>query len=601
MATWTSKIRTEAVDGTTIRANQQGVISSVGFMEPFSAGTKNGAPSIWYVDLNVVSSGGGRSWATAFKTLTEGLAAAQAYQSTSGNLAYAHRSIIYVVGDKLDEDLVILAEKTDVIGVGSCNNLDKPTLLGNHVPVTTTTGGCRFFNFHFEADAIGILWDLTGVSTGIKFINCDFSARGENVTSAIRMAACSFVEIAHCRFFGQEDATYPSVACIDILAGNAEETYIHDNFLVGKIGVRINASTTTGGGTGNIRIENNTIHAATYCIDDNSSKVLVVGNTMMTQGRREEAIDINIEYAANNTLKHEGGEVNIPYRDDDGYCANATATRGARGKSYFVDTNMTDDNGDGRTWETAKQLLASAIALSAADVTGSARNWCSQNTIYYQGDFDTTGEDLVALAKNTDIVGCGSYSSYAGMAVLKGHHTISGVYPRARFYNIVFLQDGTSPMITLPADNDGVEFHKCIFAGAAGVAIGIQSTENQNLIVEDCRFIGLDQTACFSTACIYIGSGDNNTMLIRNNIMLGGNGLVLHATQTGLNIWAIGNYIRTEQVCIDDDSNELLTADNKCISTGTLSNAFDGRLGYALGNIVSGKNDDTAWVKELNN
>ena len=90
MATYASKLRSSALDGATLRLNAAGQAAAGGIMEPFSAGTTGGAPSVFYVDGNVVSSGNGLGWLSAFKTLAEGLAAAHSYASTSGNRAWAH-------------------------------------------------------------------------------------------------------------------------------------------------------------------------------------------------------------------------------------------------------------------------------------------------------------------------------------------------------------------------------------------------------------------------------------------------------------------------------------------------------------------------------
>lgn len=300
MATYASKLRDTAIDNSTIQFDSLGRIQAGGMMAPFSAGTKGGAPSVFYVDGNVVSSGNGLSWTSAFKTLTEGLVAAHAYMSTSGNRAWAHRATVYACGDTLTEDLVILAEKSDVIGVGTNSGFDKCGLTGNHVPVTTNCWAVRFYNFHFRATTAGIIWDLTAPSHGIKFFNCEFAGRSASHTHAIRAIVVQNVEIAYCRWFTSTGNF--TTAAIEIGAGNAYGLYVHDNIIVGSLGVVINASTTAVGGA--LYIDNNIVNAAGLTIDDNSDLAIVTNNRCISAGAyaADTSHDFNLAKACNNVV-----------------------------------------------------------------------------------------------------------------------------------------------------------------------------------------------------------------------------------------------------------------------------------------------------------
>ena len=300
MATWASKLRKEALDNATVRLNAAGKVSAGGIMEPFSAGTKGGAPSVFYVDGNVVSSGNGLGWLSAVKTLSEGLALAHAYQSTSGNRAWAHRATVYACGDTIDEDLIKGAEKSDIIGVGTNSGFDKCGLTGNHAPVTTSVAAMRMYNFHFTSDTAGILWDLIGVSNGMKFIDCDFSGRtAAQQTRAVRITASTFIEIAGCRCLTAPGGF--STAAIEIGAGNSAGFYVHDSFVVGTIGVLINASATAVGG--HLLVDKNVIRATTLCFDDNSNLGILTNNTMISAADNTtlgNCVDYNEALAANN-------------------------------------------------------------------------------------------------------------------------------------------------------------------------------------------------------------------------------------------------------------------------------------------------------------
>jgi len=301
MGAYAGKVRSTAVDNATIRLNASGEISAGGIMEPFSAGTKGGAPSVFYVDGNVVSSGNGLSWLSAVKTLAEGLAMAHSYMSTSGNRAWAQRATVYCCGDNLDEDLVILAEKTDIIGVGSASGYTSCVLDGKHVPVTTNCWGTRWFNMIFCSTTAGIFWTLTSVSGGIEFHNCTFSSRGPAHTIAIQATALGSMKVYGCTW--EAANTGFSTAAIDILAGDAAQTIIRDSYIAGAIGIRVNASTTTT--AGNIVVDNNTIKATTLCIDDNADVVVYTNNMLISAADNttlSNCMDTNQALGAGNIL-----------------------------------------------------------------------------------------------------------------------------------------------------------------------------------------------------------------------------------------------------------------------------------------------------------
>lgn len=309
MATHAAFLRSSGVDGGTIRLNARGQLAAGGIMEPFSAGTLGGAPSVFYVDGNVVSSGNGLSWLSAVKTLTEGLALAHAYMSTSGNRAWAQRATVYCCGDYLNEDLVILAEKSDIIGVGTTNSFDRCGLQGLHVPVTTNCWGSRWYNMHFENDSAGAIWTLTSVSAGIKFLDCTFASRDATDTIAVKATAVGFMEISGCHWAaGPEKFT---TTAIDILAGDAADTVIKNNFIVGTIGIRINGSTTAT--AGNITIDNNVIRATGLTIDDDSDLAIVTNNMCISAAAYgSSAFDFNLARACNNVVTGNNDTKKVP-------------------------------------------------------------------------------------------------------------------------------------------------------------------------------------------------------------------------------------------------------------------------------------------------
>lgn len=312
MATYAAHLRSEGVDNSSIMLNPNGTIRSNLGMQPFT--TKTGQVGVFYVDGNITSSGDGKTWQTAKKTLAEGLALAQAYQSTSANRAWAHRAKVYCVGDSFTEDLVLLAEKTDVIGVGSADSLKKPQLIGNHVPATTSMLGCRFINWQFSEVDAGAMWTLTVLSAGINFIGCDFSVRGAIATHGILMTAMGYanVVIEDCYF----DA-YPNgftTGAIVIGAGLGDKIIIRNNSINADKGIVINASYTNVAGT--CLIDNNVIHTTGIGVNDGSNLAAVSRNMFVSDADNDTITNIvtsNVKLAVGNIVTGDSSTQTHPF------------------------------------------------------------------------------------------------------------------------------------------------------------------------------------------------------------------------------------------------------------------------------------------------
>ena len=169
-----------------------------------------GAKTVYHVEGNSGSdTSEGKSWDTAFKTLAVGLAASHA-DISSNSQGWAARNVILCKGDALDEDLVLLAQKTDVIGVGHWNRFPMCGLIGNHVPASASGQGTRFFNFYFQANAAGgDIWTLDSTVAGLEFHGCIFHAGSTTAaTAAIVNTASPFIGVFGCSCEGLfSDAT----------------------------------------------------------------------------------------------------------------------------------------------------------------------------------------------------------------------------------------------------------------------------------------------------------------------------------------------------------------------------------------------------------
>jgi hypothetical protein len=282
MATYASKLRPSAVDGQTIRVLPDGRIRGNAGMEPFSAGTKGGAPSVFYADGNVVSSGNGLSWLSATKTLSEALVMAHAYMSTSGNRAWAQRATVYCCADNFTEDITLFAEKTDVIGVGTTNQHPRPRIEGTHVLVavgTDTFHGCRWFNVEWYGAAAGIIVDIPADQNGQEFHNCVWSAV-DAATIGLRAVQSHDMTVKGCWFDPNTSGVGFSTAAIQINAGSVTNFLLEGcRIYSGSIGLDFNP---TAGQPINCWAIKNNIYATGQTIDDESTGLLVAENNLIS-------------------------------------------------------------------------------------------------------------------------------------------------------------------------------------------------------------------------------------------------------------------------------------------------------------------------------
>jgi len=278
IATYASKLRKTAVDGQTIRLLPDGRIRGNAGMEPFSAGTLGGAPSVFYADGNVVSSGNGLSWLSAFKTLAEALLAAHTYMSTSGNRAWAQRATVYCCADNFTEDLTLFAEKSDVIGVGSTNQHTHTRVEGTHVLVATSTDtyhGCQFYNLEWYGAANGIIVDIPANQNGIGFHRCKWSAV-DAATIGLRAVQSHDMHVVNCIFDPNTSGVGFSTAAIQINAGSVTN-FLLENCRIWSAGIGLDFNPTAGQPI-NCWAINNDIYATGQTIDDESSDLIVTNN-----------------------------------------------------------------------------------------------------------------------------------------------------------------------------------------------------------------------------------------------------------------------------------------------------------------------------------
>jgi len=258
--------------------NGYNTIPNFRYFEDIAAGVGS-IGTTYYVDGNAgADTNDGLSWEYAFKKLSVAMAASQA-NIAAGATGWASRNRIFVKADAITEDLVLLAQKTDVIGVGSMDWRHKAQIVGNHViPNTAETHGCRFFNLEFIGPAAGgDLWTLTD-QHGVEFIDCDFLATSTTpATGAILATACVDLRVERCRFMGAY-----SDAVMEIGAGQADGLVIEGCFVQGaNTGLEISADATFAAGRYGI-IQGNVFATTGACIVDGEAKSYVIGNRLFT-------------------------------------------------------------------------------------------------------------------------------------------------------------------------------------------------------------------------------------------------------------------------------------------------------------------------------
>ena len=270
--------------------------------------------STYFVDGNSGSDGGkghGMSLAKPYKTLAYAAAVSHA-DIARGSDRWARRNRIYIMGDDLEEDLVALPQKTDIIGLGSSDNYPMACIRGNHAPVDSAVA-CRFYNVRFRPAASTDMWTLASTTGGgLEFWNCLWEAQYSTFTapSGIDATACGNWRVMHCEFTGAFSSDY-----IDIGAGVATNVEIAYNKMKGSAD---NGIMTTGAVTVSAHhygeIHHNFISCADKVIDTQAASVFYVYDNVGISGEALGASSyvIDLTRAARNCLTGNDVSVYVP-------------------------------------------------------------------------------------------------------------------------------------------------------------------------------------------------------------------------------------------------------------------------------------------------
>lgn len=276
------------------------------------------------------------------------------------------------------------------------------------------------------------------------------------------------------------------------------------------------------------------------------------------------------------------------------------------GKVYWVESYQGSDGNDGLSPSRPKKTISAALAASHAAIAASGKGYC-RNTIYIQGSTYDSGftENLTKLAQKTDIVGVGSGDAQAYPRI-DGTHTIeaatTATYLGCRFFNVEFYGSSAAPIMTVPANQNGLGFYNCIFTSTDAATIGLRVTSVHDLTVEGCRFNPSAAGAGFVNAALQVQAGSITNVTIKNNIIhLGDSGDVgidwnCTAGQAD-NCWAIGNNICSNGQTIDDEGSDLIVVNNNLICLGAAEgtgSSWTFNVASAANNVSTGNNQSNA-------
>ena len=257
----------------------------------------------YFVDLNVTAAAAltadGSSWATAYQTIAAAITASNVSIGLAANRWWARRNRIFVAGDGIEEDLTVLPEKCDIIGVGT-DLYPFPRVIGHH-NIAVLAVGCRFINMGFQCDQAGDLFIIPASCHGLQFVGCTFVPATGGTTKALEITDCALVKILDCRFDVMTGVmTKIFAVAISIEGTVCHETVIDGNVITATAGIAV---VEVGAAAFGSIISNNIIRATDLAIDDNSDDFMVVNNRWMTDINTSTSTagwDFNLALAAGN-------------------------------------------------------------------------------------------------------------------------------------------------------------------------------------------------------------------------------------------------------------------------------------------------------------
>lgn len=261
----------------------------------------------YWVDLNRSASGDGLSPDEAVKTIAEAVTLSNASIGLTANRWWARRNRIFVMGDGIDEDLTVLPEKTDIIGIGS-DLVPYPRVIGHHT-IAAAKVGCRLINMGFIADGTGACITIPAGCHGFQIIGGHMQASNAGNTIGVLITDSALVRIQGLKIYQSPGTPGTGIFGIGISIAGVASTHqfeIDGCYIRATEGIDIVASSPAYDSV----ISNNFIHATVLTIDENSDLVYVINNRLITDvdidSDPASGIDCKIEYACGNIITGSG-------------------------------------------------------------------------------------------------------------------------------------------------------------------------------------------------------------------------------------------------------------------------------------------------------
>ena len=246
----------------------------------FGGGQQDISGNAFFVDANVLTSGGdGKSWDTAYKTIAAGLAAADTDIGLSSNRAWARRNTVFYCGDDISETLVLAAEKTDLIGVGSDGG-SFPRVTGNFT-IGTAVSGFRIINMGFVPTTIAPVITFPTAMHGWELHHCHLYKVEDLLNSAQLLSTdCRDFVMKHTNIYPDSSAVKSTIGFnVAGTTNGVGRARIEDCLIVGV--EAFNVVDTSAYFEGAL-CKNTTFIADALCIDDNSDAFAFVDCRLIT-------------------------------------------------------------------------------------------------------------------------------------------------------------------------------------------------------------------------------------------------------------------------------------------------------------------------------